>query len=81
MPAHLFNAYVQSINGETLAGPVTMDKDEYLFVNKNTIDNIYFNLKKSADGWYRSGGPTTHDVPQQYIDEVGKQIDEYHKMN
>ena len=81
MPAHLFNAYVQSLTGETLAGPVTMDKDEYLFVNKNTIDDIYFNLKRSKDGWYRSGGPITHSVPQQYIDEVGKQIDEYHKLN
>ncbi|GAA4317413.1 hypothetical protein GCM10023149_14950 [Mucilaginibacter gynuensis] len=78
MPTHLFNAYIDAPDGTTLAGPVTMDKDEYLFVNKNTVDDIYFNLKKADDGWYYSGGPVTHDVPKQFIDEVGRQIDEYH---
>jgi hypothetical protein len=79
MPTHLFNAYFESLDGATLAGPVTMDKDEYLFVNKNTADDIYFNLKKSAEGWYFSGGPVTHDVPKAYIDAVGVQIDAYHQ--
>lgn len=80
MPTHLFNAYFESLDGVTLAGPVTMDKDEYLFVNKNTSDDVYFNLKKSADGWYSSGGPINHIVPQQYVDAVGVQIDAFRKV-
>ncbi|OKS85593.1 hypothetical protein [Mucilaginibacter polytrichastri] len=79
MPTHLFNAYFESLDGATLAGPVTMDKDEYLFVNKNTADDIYFNLKKTTDGWIFSGGPVTHSVPQTYIDAVGAQIDKFHQ--
>ncbi|NCD69937.1 hypothetical protein [Mucilaginibacter agri] len=79
MPTHLFNAYIDALDGATLAGPVTMNGDEYLFVNKNTADDIYFNLKKAEDGWHYSGGPTTHDVPKEYIDSVGAQIDAYHE--
>jgi hypothetical protein len=79
MPTHLFNAYVDAQDGSTLAGPVTVDKGEYLFVNKNTIDDIYFNLKKTDQGWILADGPTTHGVPQEYIDSVGAQIDEYNK--
>jgi len=60
---------------------VTVDKDEYLFVNKNSAADVYFNLKKSADGWYFSGGPATHPVPPQFIIEIGRQIDEFHEKN
>nr|WP_294793319.1 hypothetical protein [uncultured Mucilaginibacter sp.] len=78
MPRQLFIAYINTPNGTVLAGPVTVEKDEYLFVNKNTADDVYFNLKKSATGWYFSGGPSVK-IPQEYIDSVGAQIDEYKK--
>ena len=78
MPRQLFIAYINTPNGTVLAGPVTVEKDEYLFVNKNTADDVYFNLKKSANGWQFSGGPSVK-IPQEFIDSVGAQIDEYRK--
>ena len=77
MPTHLFNAYIEAEDGSTLAGPVTVDKGEYLFVNKNSAADVYFNLTRSADGWKFLGGPTSHNVPQRYIESVGAQIDAY----
>ncbi len=79
MAKQLFIAYINAANGTVLAGPVTVEKDEYLFVNKNTADNIYFNLKKSVNGWHFSGGPSVK-IPQEFIDSVGAQIDEYKKV-
>lgn len=81
MPTHIFTAFFEDLDGSTLAGPVTVDKDEYLFVNKYSAADVYFNLKKSADGWYLSGGPTTHQVPPPFIEEIGRQIDEFHEKN
>ncbi|MEO6150909.1 MAG: hypothetical protein ABIP28_12155 [Mucilaginibacter sp.] len=77
MPTHLFNVFFDALDGSTLAGPVTMDKDEYLFVNKNSLLDVYFNLKKGDDGWYLSGGPATHGTPQQYVEAVGAEIDKF----
>jgi hypothetical protein len=76
MASQLFIAYIKAPNGVTLAGPVTVEKDEYLFVNKNTADDIYFNLKKLPLGWHFSGGPSIK-IPQEFIDSVGEQIDKY----
>jgi hypothetical protein len=81
MPTHLFNAFFDAEDGTKLGGPVTVEKDEYLFVNKNSADNVYFNLKKSPRGWFLSGGPTTHTIPQHYIHAIGAQIDEYNEAN
>jgi hypothetical protein len=77
MPTHLFNAFFTSQQGTQLGGPVTVEKGEYLFVNKNSADDIYFNLKKVEQGWQFSGGPSTYSVPQAYIDAIGEQIDQY----
>jgi hypothetical protein len=44
MPTHLFNAFFNSQEGTELGGPVTVEMGEYLFVNKNSADDIYFNL-------------------------------------
>jgi hypothetical protein len=77
MPTHLFNAYFEAEDGSTLAGPVTVDKGEYLFVNKNSAADVYFNLNRSAGGWKFSGGPTSHTVPESYIKAVGAQIDAF----
>ena len=77
MPTHLFNAFFESVDGTQLGGPVTVEKGEYLFVNKNSADDVYFNLKKSPRGWYQSGETTVQTIPQQYIHAVGTQIDEH----
>ena len=79
MPVHLFNVFFDALDGTTLAGPVTVDKGEYLFVNKNTVDDISFTLKKSGDKWILADGPTTHGVPKQYIEAVGAEIDKFNK--
>jgi hypothetical protein len=78
MPTHLFNAFFESVDGVQLGGPVTVEKGEYLFVNKNSADDVYFNLSKSPRGWYQSGETSTQAIPQQYIHAVGAQIDAYH---
>jgi hypothetical protein len=77
MPTHLFNAFFNSQEGTELGGPVTVEMGEYLFVNKNSADDIYFNLIKAGHEWKFSGGPSTYTVPQAYIDAIGAQIDEF----
>jgi hypothetical protein len=77
MATQLFIAYFKALDNSQLAGPVTKDGDEYLFVNKNSSADIYFKLKKSFQGWHFAGGPTTYTVPQRFIDDVGAQIDQH----
>jgi len=74
----LFNAEFNMRN-RTLGGPITVaDEQEYLFVNRNTGDDIYFKLKKSENGqWKQTWGATSFNMPQEIIDIVGKQIEAY----
>uniref|UniRef100_F4C9R8 UspA domain protein n=1 Tax=Sphingobacterium sp. (strain 21) TaxID=743722 RepID=F4C9R8_SPHS2 len=74
----LFNAEF-NIGNRTLGGPITVaDEQEYLFVNRNTGDDIYFKLKKSENGqWRQTAGATSFSIPQVIIDLVGQQIDDH----
>jgi hypothetical protein len=74
----LFDATFSAINGELLKGPVTVNENgEYLFRNQHTADDIYFYLKKTNDEWHFAGGPSTYNVPREFIKSVGEQIDEF----
>ncbi|MGF7081482.1 hypothetical protein [Mucilaginibacter sp. UYCu711] len=80
MPTHLFNAYIKATDGSILAGPVTVEKGEYLFVNKNNSLNVSFNFKKTNDGW-RFAGELATNIPIEYIKSVGDQVDIYYKRS
>ena len=69
------NAVLKLKNGENLQGPITTeDKVTCLFVNKSTDLDAYFKLRKTDDGWHFAGGPE-HAPLQEYIDQIGFQID------
>lgn len=62
-------------NGDILYGPITTeDNKTYLFVNKSSDLDAYFRLTKVNGHWEFAGGPTQPTL-QEYIDQIGYQID------
>jgi hypothetical protein len=74
---HITNARATLPNGELVMGPVTTADDEtFLFVNRSSSLDFYLEMKKGQSGWHQSGGPEIQ-YPQNMVDELGTQIDEY----
>ncbi|KHJ36502.1 hypothetical protein PBAC_33360 [Pedobacter glucosidilyticus] len=72
----LFQATIKLKSGDYVKGPVTTeDNEEYLFVNKYSSLDFYIIIKNN-NGWYQSGGPSIQ-WPQEYIDALGRQVEEF----
>jgi len=68
-------AKIKLFDGSYATGPVTtQDYEEFLFRNTGSSLDLYFLLKKDDAGWHFSRGP---EIPpaQEFIDQVGQQID------
>jgi hypothetical protein len=79
MVTYLFDASLKLKDGTVLYGPITVSEDkEYLFVQKSSAIDVYFNLKKDGMNWYCSGGPS-YEPPNEYINQIGEQIDKYYE--
>lgn len=64
------------MDGSLATGPVTtQDYQEFLFRNTGSSLDLYFLLKKNDLGWHFSGGPGIV-IPQEFIEQVGQQIDQ-----
>lgn len=78
MSQELFIATIQLANGNVIKGPVKhVSGDEYLFVNRSSDLDLYFQLKKVGYRWEFSWGPSV-EIPVEYIKQVGRQIDLFH---
>jgi hypothetical protein len=76
MPILVLYAKVKLFDGSSATGPVTtQDFQEFHFKNTGSDLDLYFHLKKDESGWNFSGGPSI-TIPQQLIEQVGRQIDQ-----
>lgn len=70
------------LNGRVVSGPVTTgDFITFVWINRNSGDDLYFYLKKIDNGWYEAEGGQAIKYPQSAIDAVGLQIDDWLQLN
>lgn len=78
---HLLDAQAKLPGGTILTGPVTTSDDKtYHFKSKTGGSDFYLYLIRDDNGWYESGGHEA-EHPQEIVDQIGKQIDEFLSKN
>ncbi|OOQ58388.1 hypothetical protein [Mucilaginibacter pedocola] len=70
-------AKLVSSDQSVIYGPVIQTaENEYLFRNTFSALDLYFTLKKNADGNWVYAGEAPANVPEEYVEQIGLQIDQ-----
>ncbi|OOQ58978.1 hypothetical protein [Mucilaginibacter pedocola] len=78
MPEIILNVAELKLSDNSVTyGPVIQTaENEYLFRNTFSSLDLYFTLKKNADGNWEYADEALADIPKNYIEQIGLQIDQ-----